>query len=265
MTEQEWLHCGDPRVMLDAIITRPGASGRSWTNLVVTRGEGDAPVTPRLMTPQQVRGRRVIDQLDPRKAGLFLCAISRLDVQDESHMEAIELVEQYASDRISTEEFQRRCRNRALGNWTITAVERPHQNRIIWLLTDPFFIAEEARRRAADALRDIAGNPFRPVAIEPLEPVGILNHPIGGVPRGTVLGRCSWLEDETVQNLALAAREQRLPSGHLDPDQLLVLWDALEDAGCKSEPIREHLCSPLPHWLGCWAVELLLRKGGQHG
>ena len=255
MTEQEWLKCGEPQVMLNAIITRPGAPGRSWTNLVVARGEGDAPVL------RQVRGRRVIDQLSFRKAELFLCAISRLDVQDESHMEAIELVEQYASDRISTEEFQRRCRNRALGNWTITAVERPHQNRIAWLLTDPFFMAEEARQMAADALRDIDGNPFRPVAIEPLEPVGILNHPIGGVPKGTVLGRCSWLEDETVQNLALAAREQRLPSGHLDPDQLLVLWDALEDAGCKSETIREHLCSPLPHWLGCWAVELLLEKG----
>ena len=255
MTEQEWLKCGEPQVMLNAIITRPGAPGRSWTNLVVARDEGDAPVL------QQVRGRRVIDQLSPRKAGLFICAISRMDAQGEEHLQAIELMERYATRQISLKDFQREVVDRAFGNWTITAVERPHQNRITWLLTDPFFMAEEARQMAADALRDIDGNPFRPVAIEPLEPVGILNHPIGGVPKGTVLGRCSWLEDETVQNLALAAREQRLPSGHLDPDQLLVLWDALEDAGCKSEPIREHLCSPLPHWLGCWAVELLLEKG----
>jgi len=43
----------------------------------------------------------------------------------------------------------------------------------------------------------------------------------------------AWLTPDAVA-LALAAYEERqLPSGHLDPQRLAVLADALEDAGCS--------------------------------
>src|SRR5439155_13554801 len=62
----------------------------------------------------------------------------------------------------------------------------------------------------ADLLRDVTGNPFRPVAFNP-----------------------AW-RTPTVTALATAAYEERiLPAGILDPDRLAVLADALEDAGCN--------------------------------
>jgi hypothetical protein len=89
-------------------------------------------------------------------------------------------------------------------------------------------------------LRDIFGNPFRPVSISP-----------------SIL---TW-NDAIVVRLAQAAYEERhLPAGTLDTNRLAVLADALEEAGCTSEDILGHLRGPGPHVRGCWAVDLLLGK-----
>lgn len=66
----------------------------------------------------------------------------------------------------------------------------------------------------------------------------------------------SWLTP-TVKALAEAAYEQRLNNGTLDPDRLLVLADALEDAGCTDAEILQHLRGPGPHVGGCWVIDLL--------
>jgi hypothetical protein len=102
--------------------------------------------------------------------------------------------------------------------------------------------AKHRKERAAQAglLRDIFGNSFRPVAIEP-----------------------AWLawRDRAVVKMAQAAYEQRaLPSGELDPARLAILADALEEAGCSITEILDHLRSPGPHVRGCWAIDLLLGK-----
>jgi hypothetical protein len=89
-------------------------------------------------------------------------------------------------------------------------------------------------------LRDLFGNPFRPVALEP-----------------------AWLawNDGTIPKLAQAAYDDRLlPSGRLDPARLAILADALEEAGCSVTEILDHLREPDPHVRGCWAVDLLLGK-----
>ena len=41
-------------------------------------------------------------------------------------------------------------------------------------------------------------------------------------------------------------------------DRLPVLADALEDAGCDSEPLLAHLRGPGPHVRGCWALDAVL-------
>jgi hypothetical protein len=85
-------------------------------------------------------------------------------------------------------------------------------------------------------LRDIFGNPLRPVAFD-----------------------LAW-RTSTVVALAEAAYEERLlPSGQLDPQRLTILADALEEAGAGPE-LLAHLRSPGPHVLGCWAVDLILGK-----
>jgi hypothetical protein len=103
---------------------------------------------------------------------------------------------------------------------------------------DPFKRDKAAERTALAAqgalLREIVGNPFRPVSLDP-----------------------AWLTP-TVTDLATAAYEERaLPSGELDTARLAVLADALEEAGCENADILGHLRAPGPHVRGCWAVDLL--------
>jgi len=87
-------------------------------------------------------------------------------------------------------------------------------------------------------LRDIFGNPFRPLpAIAPWN---------GGL----------------VPRLAQSADDCRaLPGGHLDQARLAVVCDALLDAGCPADAeILLHLRGQGPHWRGCWALDAVLAR-----
>jgi hypothetical protein len=89
-------------------------------------------------------------------------------------------------------------------------------------------------------VRDIFGNPFRPVTIS-----------------STVL---TW-HDATVVRLAQTAYEERhMPEGTLDNARLAVLADALEEAGCQDQDVLGHCRSGGEHVKGCWVVDLLLGK-----
>jgi hypothetical protein len=89
----------------------------------------------------------------------------------------------------------------------------------------------------SNLLRDIFGNPFRPVTLGP-----------------------SWRTPDVV-TLAQAAYDNRtLPAGTLEPERLALLADALEDAGCANRDILGHLRSPEVHVRGCWALDLILGK-----
>jgi hypothetical protein len=79
-------------------------------------------------------------------------------------------------------------------------------------------------------VKDIFGNPFRPVALDP-----------------------RWLSC-TVVDFARAIYDERAF------DQMPVLADALVDAGCDNEEIIAHCLSKGPHVRGCWVVDLLLGK-----
>jgi hypothetical protein len=105
----------------------------------------------------------------------------------------------------------------------------------------PWMASPEERAGQAGLLRDLLGPwPFRAPALDP-----------------TVL---AW-NGGVVLSLAQAAYEDRqLPSGHLDRDRLLILADALEEAGAGAE-VLAHLRSPGPHVRGCWAVDLVLGRG----
>jgi hypothetical protein len=81
-----------------------------------------------------------------------------------------------------------------------------------------------------DLIRDIFGNPFRAVALEP-----------------------SWLTS-TVVALADGIYAERAF------DRLPILADALQDAGCDTGDVLDHCRGPGPHARGCWVVDLLLGK-----
>jgi hypothetical protein len=91
----------------------------------------------------------------------------------------------------------------------------------------------ERRHDQAELLRDLFGNPFRPVTIDPV-----------------------WLawDSGVVPNLAQAVYDERAF------DRLPILADALEDAGCTDTNLLGHLRGPGPHFLGCWAADAVLAR-----
>jgi hypothetical protein len=82
----------------------------------------------------------------------------------------------------------------------------------------------------ASLLRDIFGNPFRPVTFSP-----------------------SWRTDTAV-TLARTMYDSREFSA------MPILADALQDAGCDNTDILEHCRSETVHVRGCWVVDLVLGK-----
>jgi hypothetical protein len=85
----------------------------------------------------------------------------------------------------------------------------------------------------SELLRDIFGNPFRPVTIDP-----------------------AWLtwNNSTVSKFAQFIYDDRAF------DRLPLLADALMDAGCTNEDILAHCRSAGEHVRGCWVLDLLLGK-----
>ena len=71
--------------------------------------------------------------------------------------------------------------------------------------------------------------------------------------------RRAWRTPEMVALAGAAYDERRLPCGLLDRARLLILADALLDAGCDDEAVLGHLRGA-PHIRGCWVVDLLLGK-----
>jgi hypothetical protein len=82
-------------------------------------------------------------------------------------------------------------------------------------------------------LRDIFGNPFRPVRVEP--------------------AWRRWNGGAVVRIAQEIADEQAFA-------QLPILGDALEEAGCTEAALLEHCRQPDGHVRGCWLPDLLLGK-----
>jgi hypothetical protein len=91
------------------------------------------------------------------------------------------------------------------------------------------FSADESAEQSA-ILRDMFGNPFRPISVSP-----------------------SWLTP------VVTATSRRIYEAHRFQD-LPLLAQALEEAGCESKDILTHCREPRAHVRGCWAIDLILGK-----
>jgi hypothetical protein len=97
-----------------------------------------------------------------------------------------------------------------------------------------FFSATETERGQQQAvLRDIIGNPFRPITLDP-----------------------AWLtwHDGLLVSMARQMYDSR------DFADMPVMADALEEAGCTDADILGHCRSVGEHVRGCWVVDALLGK-----
>jgi hypothetical protein len=207
MTEAEWLASDDPMRML----AFPKANGRS-----------------------------------DRKLRLFACGCYRQVpdcLADERTRSAVEVAERHADGLAGAGELR----------VARTAKGGPHNARFWVTRTSAFTAASGALWSPLDEatcsfdpvsrhhrfpnalalLRDVYGNPFRPVSVRP-----------------------AWLawNDAAIPRLAQAIYDDRAF------DRLPVLADALEDAGCADRDVLGHLRGPGPHVRGCWALDLVLDK-----
>jgi hypothetical protein len=231
MTEAQWLACEDPRAMLgfvrgDERNSLPEPRSRLF-GIACCRRLLQLIVDPRSMKALEVTER-------------FADGTATSEELDAAYSEAFDVEAHYAEhpDRPHSRRFE------ALGRAANAVAECCHEHELAEGVALEALKAAEAADITGEAaaqanlVREIFGNPFRPVAIDP-----------------------TWLT-ATVAGLAGAAYEERsLPLDHLDPTRLAVLADALEDAGCADPDLLGHLREPGPHVRGCWALDLILGKG----
>jgi hypothetical protein len=224
MTEAEWNACCEPQTMLDFV----GESGRATA----------------------------------RKLRLFACACCRQVwhlMVDERSRGAVAAAEAVA-DRPARRAKQAAARAGAQEACRAAAYAHAHRTPAAPAARAAYHAATTSRHAvyhaaagAAEAamyagqeidpaeqaalLRDIIGNPFRPAALDP-----------------------AWLTRDVVALAQAAYAHRDLPSGHLDPQRLAVLADALEDAGCEDAELLGHLRGEGPHWRGCWALDAVMGK-----
>jgi hypothetical protein len=188
-----------------------------------------------------------------RKLRLFACACCRQvwELLSDRSRSAVEVAERYADGK-ATERERAEARSLAVPRshvgwaayWAVSpraaelagragtaAVEACARSAMVG--TAQAAAAWEAGRAAAAAeqarlLREMFGDPFRPVGVAP-----------------------AW-RTPTVLAVARRAYDRR------DFAALPILADALEEAGCDDDALLGHLRGPGGHVRGCWAVDLLL-------
>jgi hypothetical protein len=102
-----------------------------------------------------------------------------------------------------------------------------------WNLSPTGVEPETEQAAQCHLLRDVFGNPFRPVLPDP-----------------------DWLcwNNGTVARLAQGIYEERAF------ERMPILADALEDAGCADTAMLDHLRGPGPHVRGCHVLDLLIGR-----
>jgi hypothetical protein len=196
-----------------------------------------------------------VENVNDRKWRLFLCGCARSAwhaLTDEAGLAATEAAERYTDGEATREELAE-AERRAYDLVAHKSGEMSPADRAIWdalsaTYGDPsraydcavwnFTVFGQGTARSSaeyaqycELLRDIFGNPFRPVAFSD-----------------------SWRTD-TALTLARQMYESR------DFSARPILADALQDAGCDEEQVLSH-CRDAEqvHVRGCWVVDLVLGK-----
>ena len=256
MNEQDWLICDDSIPMLEFLQTGFGAPFDSLSREVDSRNERDCG-TPSGKATQ-------------RKLRLFACACMRrvkvLGGSDRDH--AIRISEQYADGLVDQAALEAAFvpvrklpkpipsdADFALSVFGPTDMAWEARLIKVFLTLGPELDVQAVARKAAEIithcegadylsgrgrnersqqahlLRDIFGNPFRPVPLDP----SCLNDKTRSVAK-------TIYEKGQFANLPLLARALK------------------QDAGCANRDLRDHCQWPIQHVRGCWVVDLVLGK-----
>jgi hypothetical protein len=217
VTEEDWLASCNPKAMLGHL--RPKFSDRKLRLFAcaccrrVLRLASDARIVGILNTLERYANGegRERDRIDARKAA-----------------EAIHDNVNKPQDCISSELRNAAQKTLNWGSWHPGSLAAAA---VGW--SDHAHFAErksEERAEQAPILREMVGNPFRPVALDP-----------------------AWLTSDVLA-LARGIYDDRAF------DRMPILADALQDAGCTNDDILNHCRGDGPHVRGCWVIDLLLGK-----
>jgi hypothetical protein len=188
----------------------------------------------------------------PRKCRLFACACCRRlwnRLRDPRSRRAVAAAEAYADGHISQADLKRAWNEGARAHRSTqghppapraaTLAAHPSLASVLTGVNSAAYGAGSWQtagwkvERAAQAvlLRDLFGNPFRPLTIDP-----------------------AWRTAEVVR-LAQAVYQERAF------DRFPILADLLEEAGATAAALLGHLRGPGPHARGCHVLDAMLEKG----
>jgi hypothetical protein len=202
----------------------------------------------------------VKNEVRPRKFRLFACACLRLlrDRTDDPHFRrTIVLAERFVEGDCDRESFRAAFRRAWPNGWerarvvALVAIDPLQRdlhswrclelcNEIIDLVSkkhpynyyapSPNRNAYPLRREQVALLREVVGDPFTPPRFDP-----------------------RWRTPDVVTLAESIAQEGSF-------EDLPILADPVEEAGCDDQSLLEHLRTPGRHVLGCWALELVRGK-----
>jgi len=233
VTEAEWLACADPQKMLEFLRSRASdrklrlfsaaCCRRVWHLLVHDWSRDAVKVVERYAD-----GAATFQELEDAKSNAW--EFSDHIIHSDEHFYDLDANAQNAADAPAWaaersedygSEVDGGCPHRV-----VTATQRA--------------LGAAEGNAQADLVRCIFANPLRPLTISP----DIL----------------SWNDGVVVRLAQTAYDDRHMPAGILDNTRLLILADALEEAGCTDSDTLGHLRRPGPHVRGCWPVDLCLGK-----
>ena len=222
MTEPEWVKSTDTWAMLEVTPDRLGTERklrlfacaccrRIWERL-------SSPDQNAVLTAEEFAdGRCGVEELASAHASLL--AFAHTPAQDATRV------------LVGADAVMGRWDMARAACWNVASDLIPdHVIRPIEVADDFHAVLQPYQAGNAVLLREIFGNPFRPVPLNP-----------------------SWLTPTAV-SLAWQMYDSQGFSA------MPVLGDALQDAGCDSADILDHCRGPGPHVRGCWVVDLVLGK-----
>jgi hypothetical protein len=193
---------------------------------------------------------KAMKQLPARKARLFASGCFRLvwdRIQADDIRLAVEMSDSRADKKISQQELEGHrypmtVASDNVRSWLAVAIQSLATSNlstsyVAWQVrtSTQNDIYRHARRgipcrSQADLVREVVGNPFRPVLFD-----------------------SRWRTSDVV-GLARAIYEDKAF------ERMPILADALMDAGCEDEQVISHCRGDGPHVRGCWVVDLVLGK-----
>jgi hypothetical protein len=228
MPAEEWDACGDPHRLLEAL---------------------------RLSLPREPRGGGSIIRPPERKLRLLAVAVGeglRWLFKHEWHRMALDATEEVADDKGREGEVRVALRQLHEDMKRPGHPDNPHLDQFVWCAALPhefweatggmLYACHRALETAwgnrkppvpdrADLFREVFANPFRSVAFDP-----------------------AWRTSD-VMLLSRGIYDEKAF------DRMPILADALQDAGCASDELLNHLRDPhAAHVRGCWALDLVLGK-----